>query len=249
MLWSMQGGRLYLQAPDHPNILRSRSSRKGGNQIENGVRSVWAGQWQNVTTARHNLEPTRITLSSPVTPHPRSQTPRPGLPAPTRARARTKLAGSHAQPRQEHTEALGFWQPLTQETKEKQSRMQPPPAKKVGKRPKPVPKPPGDLGDWFQRQQKNPEQMTRGRNPRLRGHEAAPMEQAQGKRRLMRPLACVNFHHFLERLRQWEEGVPVDCGKHWTQHKRVRNVSGSPSWASINSRTIKMAVNLSGVSP
>lgn len=43
----------------------------------------------------------------------------------------------------------------------------------------------------------------------------APMVQAQGKH-LMASAACVNFHSFLETLRQWETGVPVDCRKPWT---------------------------------
>jgi hypothetical protein len=41
------------------------------------------------------------------------------------------------------------------------------------------------------------------------------MVQAQGKR-LMAPSACVNFHPFAEKLREWEIGVPVDCGEPWT---------------------------------
>jgi hypothetical protein len=40
------------------------------------------------------------------------------------------------------------------------------------------------------------------------------MVQAQGKR-LMAPAACVNFHPFAATLREWEMGVPVDCGAHW----------------------------------
>jgi hypothetical protein len=43
------------------------------------------------------------------------------------------------------------------------------------------------------------------------------MEQSQGKKRLMSPSACVNFHPFTETLREWEEGVPVDCGEDWTR--------------------------------
>jgi hypothetical protein len=42
----------------------------------------------------------------------------------------------------------------------------------------------------------------------------APMVQAQGKQ-LMVPSACVNFHPFVETLREWEKVVPVDCGKLW----------------------------------
>jgi hypothetical protein len=43
----------------------------------------------------------------------------------------------------------------------------------------------------------------------------APMVQAQGKK-LMAPTACVNFHPFAKMLKEWETGVPVDCGKNWT---------------------------------
>jgi hypothetical protein len=42
----------------------------------------------------------------------------------------------------------------------------------------------------------------------------APMVQAQGKK-LMTPSACVDFHPFASTLREWETGVPVDCGKAW----------------------------------
>jgi hypothetical protein len=31
----------------------------------------------------------------------------------------------------------------------------------------------------------------------------------------MAPSACVDFHPFVETLREWEKGVPVDCGKDW----------------------------------
>jgi hypothetical protein len=40
------------------------------------------------------------------------------------------------------------------------------------------------------------------------------MVHAQGKR-LMSPSACVDFHPFVETLREWEKGVPVDCGRPW----------------------------------
>jgi hypothetical protein len=32
----------------------------------------------------------------------------------------------------------------------------------------------------------------------------------------MLPSACANVHPFAETLREWEDGVPVDCGKPWT---------------------------------
>jgi hypothetical protein len=41
-----------------------------------------------------------------------------------------------------------------------------------------------------------------------------PMAQAQGKK-LMSSSACVNFHPFAESLRNWADGVPVDCGTPW----------------------------------
>ena len=44
----------------------------------------------------------------------------------------------------------------------------------------------------------------------------APREEAQGKAtRLMAPTACVDFQAFSGELRNWEEGVPVDCGDPW----------------------------------
>jgi hypothetical protein len=54
------------------------------------------------------------------------------------------------------------------------------------------------------------------------------MEQALGKQQLMSPSACVNFHPFSETLRQWEEGVPVDCGKHWTQEQIEAAIEQGP---------------------
>jgi hypothetical protein len=40
------------------------------------------------------------------------------------------------------------------------------------------------------------------------------MAQAHGKK-LMLPAACVSFHPFAETLKEWETGVPVDCGAPW----------------------------------
>jgi hypothetical protein len=48
-------------------------------------------------------------------------------------------------------------------------------------------------------------------------HATAPMKTSQGKKRLMSPLAFVNFHPFTNMLQEWEEGAPVDCGEDWTQ--------------------------------
>jgi hypothetical protein len=49
---------------------------------------------------------------------------------------------------------------------------------------------------------------------KLSGPEFCPMVHAQGKR-LMTPSACVDFHPFAATLKEWETGVPVDCGVPW----------------------------------
>ena len=41
------------------------------------------------------------------------------------------------------------------------------------------------------------------------------MAQAQGNK-LMLPSAWVSFHPFASTLKQWETGVPVDCGNPWS---------------------------------
>jgi hypothetical protein len=46
------------------------------------------------------------------------------------------------------------------------------------------------------------------------GPESCPMVHAQGKK-LMSPLACVNFHPFSSTLQKWETWVPVGCGTPW----------------------------------
>jgi hypothetical protein len=52
-------------------------------------------------------------------------------------------------------------------------------------------------------------------NPRIRaGPGFSPVAQAQGKK-LMSPTAEVGFHPFTAELKEWESGVPVDCGKNW----------------------------------
>jgi hypothetical protein len=48
----------------------------------------------------------------------------------------------------------------------------------------------------------------------MTGPEFGPRRQAQGKH-LMSPSVYVDFHPFAETLREWETGVPVDCGTDW----------------------------------
>jgi hypothetical protein len=45
----------------------------------------------------------------------------------------------------------------------------------------------------------------------------APNQQEIGKQRsLMQPSAWVDMHPFAATLKEWEQGVPVDCGAPWT---------------------------------
>ena len=132
------------------------------------------------------------------------------LPCPSRAKAKAKIAGSRTNSEREKRELDQFWPPL--ESRKEKLRKQMSPAK-VGKRPRQAPPP---LEDWFAKSR----QPQQGRLPSTQHraiHAAAPMEKAQGKKRLMSPSTCVNFHPLTETLREWEEGVPVDCGEDWTR--------------------------------
>jgi hypothetical protein len=83
-----------------------------------------------------------------------------------------------------------------------------PPLLKTGKRVRPA---------WSLPNEQTEETPTATRaEPRQQSAPSfGPMAQAQGKK-LMSPSACVNFHPFAETLKEWEDGVPVDCGKPWT---------------------------------
>jgi hypothetical protein len=59
-------------------------------------------------------------------------------------------------------------------------------------------------------------------------HRDAPMGGSQGKKRLMSPATCVNFHPFMETLRDWEEGVAVECGEDWTLEEIEAAVAQGP---------------------
>lgn len=71
-------------------------------------------------------------------------------------------------------------------------------------------------------------------------HPAAPMVQAQGTRRLMSPAACVNFHPFVETLREWEEGVPVDCGEDWDMEKLEAALAQGPHKSALSKESIEL---------
>jgi hypothetical protein len=74
------------------------------------------------------------------------------------------------------------------------------------------------MRDWLHKDGANRKQdETRMGAQRHLEHGDPPMAIAKGKTKwLMSPLACMNFHPFMETLRQWEEGVPIDCGEAWT---------------------------------
>jgi hypothetical protein len=82
-----------------------------------------------------------------------------------------------------------------------------PPVRKAGKRARPIWRPPNDNDQGQQHVATEP----RRRSP----SEHGPMFEAQGKKKLMSPAACVSFHPFAETLSEWETGVPVDCGAPW----------------------------------
>jgi hypothetical protein len=68
------------------------------------------------------------------------------------------------------------------------------------------------------------------------------MKVAQGKqKKLMSPSAsCVNFHPFTETLRDWEEGVPVDCGDNWTRNQIDAAIQQGPHTLALTLESIDL---------
>jgi hypothetical protein len=68
------------------------------------------------------------------------------------------------------------------------------------------------------------------------------MEISKGKtqKRLLSPSACVNFHPFTETLRQWEEGVPVDCGEDWTSEMIEAAIQQGPHKSALTPESITL---------
>jgi hypothetical protein len=56
----------------------------------------------------------------------------------------------------------------------------------------------------------------------------------------MSPSACVNFHPFSETLRQWEEGVPVDCGEHWTREQIEAAIEQGPHTSALTPEAVSL---------
>lgn len=77
-------------------------------------------------------------------------------------------------------------------------------------------------------------------DPRNRtGPGFSPVAQAQGKK-LMSPTAEVGFHPFTEELREWESGVPVDCGKNWDWAVIEQAVARGPHVSAMTPEAIEL---------
>jgi hypothetical protein len=133
-----------------------------------------------------------------------------------------------------------FWAPLRKDAKS--GRPLPPPRAttlRPGKRPRPISPLPDPVGQWWKDTQAARRQKQQTRQPET-DHETAPMHVAQGKKRLMSPSACVNFHPFTETLQKWEEGVPVDCGEDWTVEQIEAAIQQGPHKSALNSEAIAL---------
>jgi hypothetical protein len=99
----------------------------------------------------------------------------------------------------------------------------------------------GDPKDWATKAQL-PLGTHREPSWQQRKHADAPMETSKGKpkRRLMSPSSCVNFHPFTETLRDWEEGVPVDCGEDWTSEMVEAAIQQGPHKSALMPETIAL---------
>jgi hypothetical protein len=73
-----------------------------------------------------------------------------------------------------------------------------------------------------------------------RAHANAPMGKSQGKTRLMSPSTCVHFHPFTETLREWEDGVPVDCGEDWTLDQIEAAIAHGPHQLALTPESLEL---------
>jgi hypothetical protein len=77
-------------------------------------------------------------------------------------------------------------------------------------------------------------------DPRKRaGPGFSPVAQAQGKK-LMSPTAEVGFHPFAAELKDWESGVPVDCGKNWEWTVIEQAVARGPHISAMTPEAIEL---------
>jgi hypothetical protein len=151
------------------------------------------------------------------------------------------VAGSRKARSAARSELESFWAPLGKKLRQTERTQNAGrvagPAKAGIKRPRPpsAPAPPTELAEWLLPNKKA--QATE----RKHQHGTALMEMAQGKKnRLMMPSACVNFHPFTETLRQWEEGVPVDCGEDWTMEQLEAAIQQGPHKLALDPESIAL---------
>jgi hypothetical protein len=93
--------------------------------------------------------------------------------------------------------------------------------------------------EWWRKTQVARKKETQVQQPDPE-HETAPMHVAQGKKQLMSPATCVNFHPFTKTLGKWEEGVPVDCGEDWTTGQIEAAIQQGPHKSALNLEAIAL---------
>ena len=143
-----------------------------------------------------------------------------------------KTAGSRDHSKRERTELSRFWQPL--DTAEPKLTATPLLAGKKRSRPEAST---GDPKNWLEKEK----QRLGKPSWQQRKHANAPMETSKGKvKRLMSPSACVNFHPFTETLKEWEEGVPVDCGENWTREMIDAAIQQGPHRSALTPEAIAL---------
>jgi hypothetical protein len=145
-----------------------------------------------------------------------------------------KTAGSRDHSKHEHTEMSRFWQPLDAGAQQPPA---PPAPLRVGKKRARPQTTAGNPQEWFESAKK----ILGTPAWQQRKHAKAPMETSKGKtKRLMSPSACVNFHPFAETLRDWEEGVPVDCGTNWTRDMIDAAIQQGPHRSAMTPESIAL---------
>jgi hypothetical protein len=186
-------------------------------------------------------KPTPTTSSTLVNQYPPTQAPSYGRPIPSMAATQRRRGGCQTQSKPEREELEQFWKPLIKEATQKAraAKLVAPttPHAKPGKQCQPVSPPTTQLNSWMQADRAA--QKSNKENPRP-NHADAPMGRSQGKKRLVSLSACVNFHPFMKTLRDWEEGIPVDCGNDWTLDQIDAAIAQGPHQSAMTPKSLKM---------
>ena len=195
--------------------------------------------WPSLNTVLKLNKPTPTTLSTSVKIYPPVQVPSDGRPVPSIATTQRRRAGCRTQSRPERGDDDRFWKSLLKQ----ESRMSCPPRgraqqEKPGKRRRPTSPSTLQRESWLRTDQAA--QKSNKENHHHPAHADAPMGRSQGKRRLMSPAACVNFHPFTETLREWEEGVPVDCGEDWTLDQIEAAIAQGPHQSAMTPESLEL---------